>query len=88
MDRKTKRDASALRVLVDLSEEVNISRDVLLANTGIVIENVYQPYAAIQMWQELVGIENLMANQNKLSLALIAASKAHITTLGELGLAR
>ncbi len=87
MDRKTKRDASALRVLVDLSEEVNISRDVLLANTGIVIENVYQPYAEIQMWQELVAIENLMANQNHLSLALIAASKVHITTLGALGFA-
>lgn len=57
MDRDAKRDASAFRVLLDLSEEAKLPVDQLLAGIDVDRDSIYQPYAEIFMWQELAYIE-------------------------------
>lgn len=87
MDRDAKRDASAFRVLLDLSEEAKLPVDQLLAGIDVDRDSIYQPYAEIFMWQELAYIERLVERHVRFSLALTAASRVHITTLGTLGYA-
>jgi AraC-like DNA-binding protein len=85
VEREAKRDASAFRVLLDLRERTGLTEEELLSGTVIISEVVYQPYAEIEMWQELRLIENLTAQHHQLPLALEAASKVHLTTMGTLG---
>ncbi|PLW67814.1 AraC family transcriptional regulator [Pseudohalioglobus lutimaris] len=87
MDRDAKRDASAFRVLLDLSEEAKLPVDLLLADIDVDRDSIYQAYAEIYMWQELAYIERFVERGERLSLALTAASRVHITTLGTLGYA-
>ena len=77
MDRDAKRDASAFRVLLDLSEEAKLPVDQLLAGIDVDRDSIYQPYAEIFMWQELAYIERLVERHVRFSLALTAASRVH-----------
>ena len=87
MDKKNKRDAATLRVLLDLASESGISMDCLLADTGLNAGSIYQPCAEIEMWQELMVIEKLSTKPEPLALAIRNAKHLHITTLGTLGFA-
>lgn len=46
MDRDAKRDASAFRVLLDLSEEAKLPVDQLLAGIDVDRDSIYQPYGS------------------------------------------
>ncbi|PLW67824.1 AraC family transcriptional regulator [Pseudohalioglobus lutimaris] len=87
MEIEAKRDATTLRIMLDLCEEFNISQDTLLANTGISIKSIYQPEAVIEMWQEMEAIRNISARHNALQFAIKVGSRLHVTTLGLLGFA-
>jgi AraC-like DNA-binding protein len=87
MEIEAKRDATTLRIMLDLCEEFNIPQDTLLANTGISINSIYQPEALVEMWQEMEAIRNISARHDSLQFAIKAGSKLHVTTLGLLGFA-
>tara|TARA_Y100001933_G_C19013731_1_gene570133 strand:+ start:7400 stop:8413 length:1014 start_codon:yes stop_codon:yes gene_type:complete len=87
LDRNAKRDAAALRILLDVANEQRINPTSILIDTDLNVDNVYSHQAEIEVWQELRAIENLREIEAPLSLAIESASRLHITTLGALGYA-
>lgn len=87
LDRNAKRDAAALRILLDVAAGEALSAETILDRTNLSIEDVYKHNAEIEVWQELVAIENLTSISAPFSLAIASAERLHITTLGTLGYA-
>lgn len=87
LNKNAKRDAAALRILLDLAQDHRINLESILSETGLASEDVYSHEAEIKVHQELRAIENLLALDLPLSMAIESAARLHITTLGTLGYA-
>lgn len=87
LDRHAKRDAAALRNLLDVAVEAGLEADKILNKSELSSQSVYTPEAEIETWQELAAIENLMQDESWRSNALISASRLRITSHGTLGYA-
>lgn len=87
LDKNAKRDAAALRILLDVADEQRISAETILEGTELSTDRVYSYQGEIEVWQELRAIENLRDLEAPLSLAIESANRLHITTLGTLGYA-
>jgi AraC-like DNA-binding protein len=85
IDVKSKREATALRAILDLSDETHLEKEKLLVGCDLEANDIYDPFAEVAVWQELTVVENLLRQGGSLSLALDAAKRIHITSLGVLG---
>lgn len=87
LDEHAKRDAAALRVLIDIAGDSGIDAANILKESRLTKEDVFTPEAEIEVWQELAAIRNLMRERNWIENALSSGARLHITSHGTLGYA-
>ncbi len=87
MDKFGKRDATTLRLLLDLAEERDIAASTILSNTDLTKADIDNPYSEIEVWQEIAAIRNLISKDDDPTLGVISGMRQHITSYGALGIA-
>jgi AraC-like DNA-binding protein len=87
IDQHTKRDAGALRVLLDLAAEAGIDAATILKESRLSADDVFTPEAEIEVWQELSAIKRIVRKKSWMENALNSGARLHITSHGTLGYA-
>lgn len=87
LDQHAKRDAAALRVLIELAAEAGIDAATILSESRLSADDVFTSEAEIEVWQELSAIRKLMHERSWVENALNSGARLHITSHGTLGYA-
>ena len=82
-----KREATALRLLLDVADKRGVSTPHILEGTQVTEADLSDPYFEIEAWQELVAIQNLVERDGDASLGIMSGLQQHLTCYGILGFA-
>ena len=70
-----KREATALRLLLDVADKRGVSTPHILEGTQVTEADLSDPYFEIEAWQELVAIQNLVERDGDASLGIMSGGR-------------
>ena len=77
-----------MRVLMEAAEEMGVSTDVTLANTGLEKEELYKQDTMISLRQEVIAIQNILSTRDCPSgLGIEVGKRLHVNAFGIWGFA-
>ncbi|PKM29388.1 MAG: AraC family transcriptional regulator [Gammaproteobacteria bacterium HGW-Gammaproteobacteria-11] len=84
MNWRQRRDNTNVRLLLALAEELGVSVQACLQQTGLQDQPIEQ-VQSLELWQELAVIRNLVAHHPAPGSGLLLGQRYHLTSLGLLG---